>query len=308
MKRRIFSRFGDYGRLVVSSSPKYDGDMISRRIKDGIPKNVFYVNKTLWEAKREQFRDAKMVTVEKGISIPEQLVDEYNSNPDNFKRDLMAIPTGALEGYFKDRELISKAFTLKNQWVGEILKDFVPGNFRWFGHIDLAHKKDSVGIALCYRDDKRIKVPFLVRITAQKGGEINFQSVRDIFIALQKRKFNLVKVTLDGWQSIDTIQQFTARGISSEVLSIDRTLIPYDTLKGIIYNETIDIAKHEILEKELNQLEMIKGKKVDHPRHGSKDVADALAGAVFNCVEDEGDNLDGGTLATVVTIGGGDDD
>lgn len=29
---------------------------------------------------------------------------------------------------------------------------------------------------------------------------------------------------------------------------------------------------------------MVDGKKVDHPANGSKDVADVVAGAVYNCV------------------------
>ena len=38
---------------------------------------------------------------------------------------------------------------------------------------------------------------------------------------------------------------------------------------------------------ELRRLELVKGKKVDHPQGGSKDLADAVAGSVFNCVTNQ---------------------
>jgi len=39
---------------------------------------------------------------------------------------------------------------------------------------------------------------------------------------------------------------------------------------------------------EMRRLELLQGKKVDHPSKGSKDCSDAVAGAVFNAVESEG--------------------
>jgi len=41
---------------------------------------------------------------------------------------------------------------------------------------------------------------------------------------------------------------------------------------------------YEPLKRELRSLEIIRGRKVDHPPRGSKDVADAAAGAVSEAV------------------------
>lgn len=296
MNRRIFSRFRGYGRLVVVSSPKYDGDLLSTKLEAGVPEDVFFRRRTLWEARKHDYVGVPMVKVEekgkngKGddISIPETLVSEYKKDPDKFKRDFMAIAIGAQELYFKERDDVRKALCLKNNWIGHLSGDYKPSGAAYYGHIDLAKSKDACGIAIAHRVDAKIIVDFVVRMVAQPGGEIKFDHVRDIIYALKRRGFELSKITLDGWQSVDTIQQFNAKGIPSETLSVDRTLEPYDTLKEIIYAGGLECVNDPILKRELNRLELLKGEKVDHPKNGSKDLADAVCGAVYNCVVGEG--------------------
>lgn len=66
---------------------------------------------------------------------------------------------------------------------------------------------------------------------------------------------------------------------------MDRQLEPYNLLKEAIYEERIDIPYHEVLSRELSNLELVNGNKVDHPPKGSKDVADAVAGVIANIAE-----------------------
>jgi hypothetical protein len=75
-------------------------------------------------------------------------------------------------------------------------------------------------------------------------------------------------------------------GVNSEKLSVDKDLAGYETLKEGIYTGKVKYYRHEWFLKELKRLELVKGKKVDHPATagGSKDVCDAVAGAVYNAV------------------------
>jgi hypothetical protein len=57
----------------------------------------------------------------------------------------------------------------------------------------------------------------------------------------------------------------------------------HDYLKELIYTENIDIYNSEVLLKELKGLDLISGKRVDHKRGGSKDIADAVAGVCISC-------------------------
>ena len=54
------------------------------------------------------------------------------------------------------------------------------------------------------------------------------------------------------------------------------------------YSSNVEFPYHEKFMSEIRRLELVQGKKVDHPSKGSKDCADAVAGAVYNAVESEG--------------------
>lgn len=292
LDRRVFSRFVRDGKVIVLSSPQYVNDFVQRLIESSNLDNekaddtLIIKNRAFWESKPYDW--GKMIDID-GYVIPEILIDEYKANPEKFKRDYMAIPSDSLEPYFKDKLAINKCAILDNNYVdGKIKDSYKPiRNCMYYGHIDLGLKKDACGMSIVHKHNGKIIADFIVRIKAEAGGEINFALVREIVYALKLRGFRIGKMTLDGWMSVDSIQQFTHKGITSEVLSVDRNLEPYDTLKELIYNGTLEMAKDDILIKELQQLELIKGKKVDHNRLGSKDVSDSLAGACFNCVSAE---------------------
>ena len=84
--------------------------------------------------------------------------------------------------------------------------------------------------------------------------------------------------------SADSLQQLNAKGFNAEVLSIDRTTLPYENLKTAFYEGRVVLYDYPILLAELRALERVQeGKhiKIDHPPKGSKDCSDALAGALF---------------------------
>lgn len=110
-------------------------------------------------------------------------------------------------------------------------------------------------------------------------------------------KFRLETVTMDGFQSTDTMQQLQRRRIWTEYVSVDKQMLPYYDLRDAIYEDRIAIPPYmvrsrkdetryvEIAMQELTEL-VDAEKKVDHPPTGSKDVADAMAGTVFTLAGD----------------------
>jgi hypothetical protein len=109
--------------------------------------------------------------------------------------------------------------------------------------------------------------------------------------------FRLKKVTLDGFQSTDTLQQLRKRRFETELVSVDRSMLPYSDLRDALYEDRIefpeyivhmkrgDMKKVEVVYKELSELED-KGNKIDHPATGTKDVADAMAGVAYTLMGD----------------------
>ncbi len=86
--------------------------------------------------------------------------------------------------------------------------------------------------------------------------------------------------------SIDSVQILKERGIDAGILSVDKDTKSYDTLKELLHTHRIDFYPDEIFQREYQRLELIRGKKIDHPHNGSKDVADAVAGVCYNVVNE----------------------
>ena len=102
---------------------------------------------------------------------------------------------------------------------------------------------------------------------------------------LQKRDFTIDGITFDGWQSIDSIQILRDKGFECNVFSVDKDTAAYDTLKEQIYEGKLKCYRYEPFLEEMRRLELINGTKIAHPPHGgSKDVSDAVAGAVYHAV------------------------
>lgn len=286
---RIKSRFGDKGLLVMISSPRYVDDFIEKKMKEALTnKNIFSKRKKLWESKPLSSFSNIWIDFE-GYKIPSNFKDDALRDPDKFKRDVMAIPSLALEPYFKQFALVEQCIDPQLEHPvdeqGRLKPLFKRRSGNWhFIHVDLSHKRDATGIAMVHAEEDTIITDLMLRITAPPGGEIFFSQIREIIFELRNRGFEIYCVTFDGWQSIDSIQILKDKGFRCEVLSVDKDTAAYDTLKDKIYNKKFKCYLYEPFLQEIRRLELIEGKKVDHPPLGSKDVADAVAGAVYNCV------------------------
>jgi hypothetical protein len=83
------------------------------------------------------------------------------------------------------------------------------------------------------------------------------------------------------------IQSLKAQGINADFHSVKKT--DYDTLMTSIYDTRLrGYWNHVLVEEELLKLRLFSNNKIDHPNAGSKDLADALAGSVFNSVQNMG--------------------
>jgi len=170
----------------------------------------------------------------------------------------------------------------------------------YFIHIDLSKGVvDYAGFSLIHTYKKTLsQIGYYVDLIVQlrpKDHEINFEDIRKFIFTLQDKGYPLGKVTLDGYESTDFLQILDRRGIPCELVSVDRTMKPYTTLKDVLYQELVSTYYNPILVRELTELLVIQN-KVDHPREslqrlqeegtklGSKDLSDALAGSIYQAV------------------------
>jgi len=187
-------------------------------------------------------------------------------------------------------------------------------------HGDLAVTGDRAGIAMAHTVRKEefesevtledgsvitsrelrpiIKVDFVFSFEANKGEnpprEIQIRWARELAYELRRRGFRIKRFTFDGYESRDSMQQLEKMGVESMKVSTDRSNEPWRNLMDVMYDGRLIAGHRDLLVDELLGLTKLPNGKVDHPRLGSKDEADALACAVFGAVEQGGrENSDG---------------
>ena len=310
LNKRITRRFPgcSFSYMMMVSNPKYKDSYIETKQKESVvDKKIYAIRRPIWKSKPWMY-SGKTFKYD-GRDIPIEHKEEYDRNPELSQRDLEAMPSSALMPFFKSMNNIFSCVsrTLHNNVDGKnrIRKDFVPvEGAKYYAHIDLAYNKCSAGLAMVHWTSvKRIRTDLLMRFCPlELGGEIVFEDLREYLYQLTDMKFDIKKVTLDGFQSIDTLQILRKRGYDCEILSMDRTDVPYETYKEQYNTGTIELCNveydnpriythpvtpEEWLIKELKNLEKVRT-KIDHPLKGSKDISDAHCGAVYNAVEAKG--------------------
>lgn len=171
-------------------------------------------------------------------------------------------------------------------------------------HVDISRNGDAVGIAMVHptkavsrqvrtdtgRYDRRteltLEVDFALQITPDTD-EVDWEKIRDFILWLKEKNFVIRKVTYDSPAGQGEIQYLKKSRIEAGYLTLDRRPEQYYVFKTILNENRITWPKHEILEDELLALELTDEDKVDHPPGGSKDVSDAVCGAVWNCMQDD---------------------
>jgi len=170
-----------------------------------------------------------------------------------------------------------------------------------FAHIDTSKNGDRTGLSLVAIEgttktkrlengevfevtDLMYKVVLALTLEAAQGSQIPFYKIREFYYYLRDElNFNIRGISCDGYESVDMIQQFKLHGFEANTISMDRTSEPYSTLRTAINEGRFNTFKHSILNEELSELEEDKlNDKIDHPEGGSKDLSDAVAGAVYN--------------------------
>jgi hypothetical protein len=289
-KLSVMSRFPEVGKVILLSFPRYKGDFIQTRFINANEKNepkTWTIKAATWEVNP---------TIER-----EQLESEYIRNPIEARARFECEPPNMEDAYFRDPDLVRKAFNYSDSPIDEDDSSFK----KWFTgsdgrtrfiHVDLALKRDRAALCMVHSPGMKeiqtsmgvetlpvVNMDLVYSWEATVGNEINFASIRQMIVDLC-RKFDVALVTFDRWQSVEMIQSLRAQGINADFHSVKKA--DYDTLLTAIYDTRLRGYWNEILvEEELLKLRLFGNNKIDHPATGSKDLADALAGATASCVK-----------------------
>jgi hypothetical protein len=231
-------------------------------------------------------------------SIEDFKIDFYKNAEDALSR-FACMPPEAVDAFFKSREKIETAFNNPNLAVdssGRYAEWFKPiDDKEYFIHVDLAQKHDHCAVSLAhvekwvnmkvgneYAQSAPVVVVDAVRFwTPTASKSVDFTDVKDYILSLRQRGFNIKLTTFDRWNSHDMMQQLRGYGMNTELLSVAKK--HYEDMAMIIAEERVKGPRIDLLIDELLQLRIMRD-RVDHPRKGSKDLADAVCGSIYNAI------------------------
>jgi hypothetical protein len=223
---------------------------------------------------------------------------QFLTNPIDALSRFACMPPEAVDAFFRSREKIETCFSGPNgvESSGRFADWFKPKeDTEYYIHVDLAQKHDHCAVSMAHVD-KWVKIdtfndydvinPFVVvdairwwTPTADKT--VDFKDVKNYILELRSRGFRIKLVTFDRWNSFDIMNELKSVGMNSETLSVAKK--HYEDMQMLVAEERIYGPQTNLLIDELLQLRIIRD-KVDHPRKGSKDLADAVCGSIYNAI------------------------
>ncbi len=216
------------------------------------------------------------------------------------------VPTFSSDRFFKQTEKVRAAMTVRNPIDSHKRFDssFVPDPDKtYFVHADLAQKHDKCAVAIAHvekwvniqviKDYDQIAPVVVVDAVAwwepRVEGPVDLSEVKQWIQNLRRLGFNIGMVSFDRWQSFDIQNELKAIGMRTETVSVAKK--HYEDMAMLVYEERLAMPMIDLLFEELSELKIMNNNKVDHPRKKSKDLADAVCGAIFGAISHTPRNL-----------------
>ena len=239
-------------------------------------------------------------------SIEDFKLSFFTDLPDAMMR-FACKPTYSSDAFFKQRDKLEKCMSLRNPIDSSKKFDisFKPDpNKTYYVHADLAQKHDKCAVAIAHvdkwvslqvlKDYEQVAPIVIVDAVAwwepKTEGPVNLSDVKNWIINLRRQGFNIGLVSFDRWQSFDIQNELKSVGIKTETISVGKK--HYEDLAMLVYEERVAMPMIPLLLDEMGELKIINDKKVDHPRKKSKDLSDAVCGAVFGAISFTPKNID----------------
>ncbi len=246
------------------------------------------------------------------VQAPLEFKKNFIADYDISLRDIAGISVVGAMGFFT-QELVTPCVSTerKNPFFTDIIEtgtkdpaqiesffhmEVVPNAFKFKQmniHLDLSETGDKTGVSGCCVDGNRIveidgkkvsrpfiKQVFSVAIKCPQGDRLSFQKIVNFIVWLRRSGFNIGVVSTDQFQSSYLREVLNQQGFMTDKVSVDTSIEPYTSLRGLMIDQCIELVKNQLQEDELVKLERVNN-KIDHPANFSKDVSDALCGSSY---------------------------
>ena len=237
--------------------------------------------------------------------VPVKFKRQFKTNPTRSLQDILGIAVERVGSYFTDRQALHAAACLPNvlmkasEATGDAMALFPglvdiphPTSPRAV-HGDLSLSGDCTGICIAHlrgfnnEGIALVDVDGLALVRPPRHGQISLDSVLQLIAAWKAHGVPIQWFSADGFQSADLLQRVQRLGIRAGRLSVDQTApsdpcAAYEALRLAVVEGRVRFPRDPVVVEELLALEHDRRRnRIDHPPNGSKDLADALAGAVY---------------------------
>lgn len=209
------------------------------------------------------------------------------------------VPTFSSDAFFKQRDKLKQAMSIRNPIDGfrRFEETFKPDPDKiYYVHADLAQKHDKCAVAIAHvekwvniqviKDYEQIAPVVVVDAVAwwepRAEGPVNLSEVKQWIQNLRRIGFNIGIVSFDRWQSFDIQNELKAVGMRTDTVSVAKK--HYEDMAMLVYEDRLVMPAIDLLFEELVELKIMRNNRVDHPRKKSKDLADAVCGAIYGAI------------------------
>ena len=328
----VASRYPDFGKVALLSFPRSKNDFITRHYNEEVKEKEVVQKSHTWIINPElpETEDNKLtinweedhITAYKNEKVwairrpswdvnPLRKIEEYKSafvaNYYDSLQRFACMPTDiSSDTFFRNVAKIDHAMVVRNPVSPNRIIDpaWRPDpNITYYVHADLAQQQDKCAVAVAHVDHwtkieighgmtetvPYVVVDMLAWWEPRVEGPVDLSEVKRWIMALRKKGLNLGLVTFDRWGSFDLIRELNDRGYKAETLSVAKK--HYEDFAMLLYEERVSLPLSSELKEEMLALKVVKN-KVDHPAKASKDLTDAVTGAIFNAISRTPRNID----------------
>lgn len=281
--------FNKDAKRIAMSSAWYEGDAIENLYQTA-EVNPTYLGFRLctWQLNPRFDRDNPVIDA------------DYIKDPRKAALEFEGIRSGLITGFFETSEVVH-CFRGENAVDAKPESPECPSKIiinrvsayhgSSYGYLDPAVQRDSYAFAFGHKetDETGKYLIFIDGIIAWKPTPKHKVSIVHVQETIEKvhSSRRIVQLGVDQHNSAETAERLTAKGIPVQVYAASNKMqvAQYTCARELMHDNRLILPRsshwRSLLQDEMCRVLMIKESKIDHPRSGSKDLADAVAGVCW---------------------------
>ena len=310
------SRFRGKQKGFVISWPRSKNGFIMKLYKKTLNMLSVYSDiSPTWEAKPRHLFSPDTFDYE-GRQIPMDFYEDFRLDPLGSLACYCCEPPDAQSPFIEDFEKVDVAtanikqlFEFKDIYTNEYVQKVITRSpfmhdrsIKYVMGFDLSETRDYTALAIAHREGDKILFDTLTCWIPDRKKKISvdLQNFEEVINNI-RRDITIDKISSDPWNSSLMVQKLHGQGMNARKVNL--TLEDYELFKRLLYARQIVLPKNEMLIKELKNLQLVDGRKIDHLNGFHNDMSSAVVMCVKSLLEMDKAEGSSGLLAEGEYVG-----